>query len=322
MPCLERWEGNPILTREDIPDIPPDLVDVTSVFNPGATMHGERFLLLLRVQTRARETFLLRAESDDGADFEVAREPVALSGLERLEERIYHVYDPRITRLGDRFLVIFAADVEGGSRLGTASTRDFRSFELLGLGAGKDIRNGVLFPEPIGGRTLRLYRPNRVELPFGPTTGDEIRLSESDDLVHWRDVGPVLKGRPHYWDELIGSGPPPVKTRAGWLHIYHGVATHVRGSNIYQAGVALLDLGDPTRVIARGHSNILEPREPYELIGQLPNVVFPTGMIAGDLDGEGFASMGSKVYIYYGAADTSVALATTTIERLIAACHE
>ena len=91
-------------------------------------------------------------------------------------------------------------------------------------------------------------------------SGDAIWLTESDDLVEWRPVGEVMSGRPHYWDELIGSGPPPVKTEAGWLHLYHGVATHFASSNIYQAGAVLLDLEDPSRVIARTWDNILEPR--------------------------------------------------------------
>jgi beta-1,4-mannooligosaccharide/beta-1,4-mannosyl-N-acetylglucosamine phosphorylase len=129
-----------------------------------------------------------------------------------------------------------------------------------------------------------------------------------------------MRGRLHYWDELIGSGPPPVKTRAGWLHVYHGVATHFAAANIYQAGVCLLDLNDPSRLIARGRNNVLEPREPYELSGQVPNVVFPTGIIVDEIDAEGYAAPQSKLRIYYGAADTVVALATATVGELLEAC--
>src|SRR5262249_11627410 len=149
--------------------------------------------------------------------------------------------------------------------------------ELVSFGTA-DARNGVLFPEKVGGRYLLLERPNRTRLEGGVTSGDEIVLRSSDDLVRWERVGPVMRGRLHYWDELIGSGPPPVKTRRGWLHVYHGVATHFAASNIYQAGVCLLDLQDPSRIVARGRNNILEPRETYELTGQVPNVVFPTGL--------------------------------------------
>ena len=132
----------------------------------------------------------------------------------------------------------------------------------------------------------------------------------------------MIDGRFHYWDEFIGSGPPPVKTRRGWLHVYHGVAGHFGSSNIYQAGVVLLDLDDPSRVIGRSRCNILEPREPYELTGQVPNVVFPSGMIVESCDAEGFALPESPVNIYYGAADTVVGLATATVQDLCTAASE
>ncbi len=318
---FQRSERNPIVTRGDVPDVPPHGIDVTSVFNPGAVKHGDRYLLMLRVQTRGRETFLLMASSADGAEFEIAREPVRLDGIERVEGTVHHVYDPRITRIGSTFYVMFAIDTDGGCRLGVAQTCDFASFEFLGAGEHPDIRNGVLFPETIGGRFLRLDRPNAATLDQGLTSGDEIILSASNDLVAWRPLGSVMRGRPHYWDERIGPGPPPVKTRDGWLLVYHGIATHFASSNIYQAGVALLDLDDPSRVVARGRNNVLEPREPYELVGQVPNVVFPSGMIVEPTDEDGFAPPGARVLLYYGAADTCVGLATTTVGALLDACR-
>ncbi|KAF5033341.1 1,4-beta-mannosyl-N-acetylglucosamine phosphorylase [anaerobic digester metagenome] len=135
--------------------------------------------------------------------------------------------------------------------------------------------------------------------------------------MHWKPVAPLIEGRFHYWDEFIGSGPPPVKTRQGWLHIYHGVAGHFGSSNIYQAGVMLLDLNNPAKVLSRSWCNILEPRELYELTGQVPNVVFPCGIIVKEYDADGFAKPESEVYVYYGAADTCVGLAVSTIQELI-----
>ena len=123
-----------------------------------------------------------------------------------------------------------------------------------------------------------------------------------------------MEGRPRRWDELIGSGPPPVKTREGWLHLYHGVATHFGAANVYQAGVALHDLDEPWRVLHRGAFNILEPREPWELTGQVPNVVFPSGMIVERVDGNGFAIDDSPVRVYYGAADTVVGVNPVAIQ--------
>jgi predicted GH43/DUF377 family glycosyl hydrolase len=165
-------------------------------------------------------------------------------------------------------------------------------------------------------------RPNKSRLESGPTSGSTIWLSESDDLLAWRPVAPLIGGRFHYWDEFIGSGPPPFKTREGWLHVYHGVATHFASASVYQAGVVLLDLRDPTRVLGRCRANILEPREIYELVGQVPNVVFPSGLVVEETDAEGFARPESEVKIYYGAADTVVGLATTTVAELLAAARE
>ncbi len=320
--ALTRSPENPILTRADIPDIPPEIVDATSVFNPGAVLYDGRYLLMLRVQTRGRETFFMTAESDDGTHFEVSPHVVPIRGIERVDGTVYHSYDPRITRLGDIFYIMFAMDTDAGCRLGLARTTDFRTFEFVGATGKDDIRNGVLFPEKIAGSYARLDRPNRMRFESGVTSGDEIVLSRSDDLLEWRPVGPVMRGRPHYWDELIGPGPPPVKTREGWLLVYHGIATHLAGACIYQAGTALLALDDPSKVLARSRDNILEPREPYETTGQVPNVVFPSGMIVEGCDEQGFADPDSKVLVYYGAADTSVGLATATVGELLAACRD
>jgi len=319
---MRRYPGNPILTRSDIPDIPPLLTDATSVFNPGAVKDRGITYLMLRVQARSRETFLVMAESADGFRFVVRPQAVELRGIENVRGRIYHVYDARLTALDGAHYVMFAMDMDSGCRLGLARTEDFREFRFLGVTSTDDVRNGVLFPEKIGGLYLRLERPNKAKLEGGPTTGSEIWLAGSDDLAGWRRLGPVMGGRFHYWDEYIGSGPPPVKTRKGWLHIYHGVATHFGSANIYQAGVVLLDLRDPAKVLGRSRGNILEPREPYELCGQVPNVVFPSGMVVDDFDAEGYALPASAVKVYYGAADTSVALAVTTIGELLAAASE
>jgi len=319
---LERSNHNPILTRYDIPAIPPRLTDVTSVFNPAATRCGETYMLMLRVQSRGRETFLLMAESENGTKFTVRRELVEFRGMEDLVGDVYHIYDPRITEIDGIHHVMFAADMADGCRLGVGLTRDFESFEFVGFGGDEDIRNGVLFPERVDGHYVRLDRPNRLSLEGGPTSGDEIFLSTSDDLVTWTRTASIARGRPHYWDERIGSGPPPIKTRDGWLHVYHGIATHFGSSNIYQAGAMLLDLADPTQVIARSRNNILEPREMYELVGQVPNVVFPSGVIVDRVDEEGFAVVDSTVFLYYGAADTCIGLATTTVTDLIASCHD
>ena len=319
---MKRCPSNPILTRKDIPPVSVNTTDVTSVFNPGAIKIGERYFLLLRVQTRGRETILMVAESESGQEFRVQPRIVNIGGIEKIRQKIYHIYDPRLTQIDDWIYAMFAADTDAGCRLGIARTRDMGEFELVSFGGDTDTRNGVLFPERRDGHFLRLERPNQTRLAGGVASGSEIILSQSPDLITWQPIGPVMAGRFHYWDELLGSGPPPVKTPEGWLHVYHGVATHFSSINIYQAGVVLLDLDDPRRVIARSRNNILEPREPYELTGQVPNVVFPSGMIVEEYDSDGFAKPDSLVRVYYGAADTVVCLATTTINDLLRATRE
>lgn len=319
---MKRYSHNPIISRSDIPHIPPPLVDVSSVFNPGAARFGEQIVLLLRVQSRGRQTYLLPAFSENGINFTIGGEPVQLRGFEKLSLTVYHVYDPRVTCIGDTYYITLALDTDEGCRIGLAQTTDFREYEFLGLLLNEDARNAVLFPEKIGGEYVMLYRPNRSQLDGGVTTGSEIELAVSRDLLQWTPKAVVMRGRSHYWDELIGSGPPPLKTHRGWLHIYHGVATHFAASNIYQAGVVLLDLHHPERVIGRSKCNVLEPRELYELTGQVPNVVFPTGLVTSQPVQDGIVDEDTELRLYYGAADTCLCLAITTVGELIEACDE
>jgi len=319
---MKRYPQNPVIGRFDIPHLPPHLVDVSSVFNPGAVRWDEQIVLLLRVQNRGRETYILPAFSSNGIDFDTAREPVLFRGIEKLDFPVYHVYDPRITRIGEIFYITLAIDTDAGCRVGLARTADFQEYEFLGVLLNGDARNAVLFPEAIGGEYAMLYRPNRERLDGGVASGSEVELAVSLDLIHWTPKAAVMQGRFHYWDEFIGSGPPPLKTHRGWLHVYHGVATHFAASNIYQAGVVLLDLDHPEQVIGRSRYNILEPRELYEMVGQVPNVVFPTGLVSTQPDHGGFVDDDTELLLYYGAADTCVCLATTTVRELLEACDE
>ena len=312
-----RSPQNPILTRSDIPNIGPHLRDVSSVFNPGAIKVGDTYHLILRVQNRGRETFLMVADSDDGIHFKTRNETITFKGIENIDETIHHIYDPRVSKIDDDFYLMCAMDMDNGCILGVAKSKDLNSFEFIGIASDHENRNGVIFPEKFNGRYFRLDRPNQA-LNNGIGSGSQICLSSSEDLLNWDRISPVMSGRHHYWDELIGAGPPPVKTRQGWILVYHGIALHFQSSNIYQAGVALLDLADPSKVLARSKYNILEPRKPYELTGQVPNVVFPSGMIVENYDESGFADLDSEVKVYYGAADTSIGLAETTISELIA----
>lgn len=317
---MKRYRNNPIITRADIPKISPQIDDPSSVFNPGAIKIADKYKLILRVQNRGRETYLVLAESSDGIDFEIADKLLEIKGLDKVEEQIFHCYDPRITQLEGIYYLMFAIDFADNCKLGLAASSDFKNFEFLGVVSDDANRNGVLFPEKIKGKYWRLDRPNKLALSGGPVTGRDIYLSSSSDLLNWQSEALVMAGRPHYWDEIIGAGPPPIKTRAGWLLIYHGIAMHY--APIYQAGVALLDLQNPAQVIARSRYNILEPRELYEVAGQVPNVIFPSGMTVDHYDSAGFALAESKVHIYYGAADTVVGLARSTVAELLDKCNK
>lgn len=321
---MRRHVNGPILTRHDIPDVPPRLVDPTSVFNPGAVRWRGQTVLLLRVQTRGRESLMLVAEGDDGVHFRVRPELVEIEGLEEAAgTTVHHVYDPRLTVLDDVLHAVVAVDLDDACRLAVARTTDLQRWELVSFDAEGDTRNGVLFPARVGGRWLRLQRPNPKTHADSPAAGDEMELAASDDLVAWSRVGPVMRGRPRSWDERIGSGPPPVRVAEGWLHVYHGVATHfASGGGVYQAGVVLLDAEDPTQVLARTRRNVLEPRALYELVGQVPNVVFPSGLVVDGVPAHEVAPPEARVRLYYGAADTSVGMAITTVGALLDACRE
>ncbi len=324
---MRRDPRNPILAREHIPAFTPALRDVSSVFNPGAIRYECADLLMLRVQTRSRETALIPALVHDDGTHTFFDAVATIEGLHEHPETIHHIYDPRLTRLDGVIHMVFALDVTdatgaGACRLGVARMQSPTQWELIAIDPSRDTRNGVLFPRRFNGSFLRLERPNRHTRPDGVATGAAICAATSPDLAAW-NLGPeIMAGRWHYWDELIGSGPPPVLTHHGWLHLYHGVATHFAASNIYQAGVCLLDRDDPTRLIRRGAMNILEPRELYELTGQVPNVVFPSGIIVEGIDADVPAPDDAPVRIYYGAADTCVARAHTTIRELLDACAE
>jgi predicted GH43/DUF377 family glycosyl hydrolase len=215
-------------------------------------------------------------------------------------------YDPRITELEGSFYLCHAAHSGHGCRLSLLKTEDFERFEWLGLISETDNRNGVLFPEKVGGLYARFDRPN--------TGGDfgDIWLSYSPDLVYWGKSLCVLRNQDVRWAwSKIGPGAVPIKTPEGWLNVFHGVRTQCKAHYVYQLGVALHDLEDPSRVIRAASEAILEPEEHYELVGQTPSVVFTSGAVVED-DGE--------VKLYYGGADTVMCLATTTVERLLYAC--
>lgn len=297
---VHRWEENPIITVEDIP------FRCNSVFNAAAAICDGEYILLLRVEDlKGRSVFAL-ARSDDGFNFSVdpnpAMEPADFEPFRTYERR--GIEDPRITEMDGVFYVMYTACSQYGPCLALATTLDFKTFTRMGIVSEPENKDGVLFPKKIGGRYARLDRPHSA---LG-----HIWLSYSEDLRMWGDSQVVMTGIGGTWDcDRIGASAPPIETPEGWLEIYHGVKL-TSGGPVYRLGVALLDLEDPSKVLKRSAIPILSPREYYERIGDVGNVVFSCGAIAN--------GPGGKLMVYYGAGDTCICVGTTTIDDLICRC--
>jgi len=297
---VRRFPGNPVLRAADFPRM------VNAVFNPGATTFDGRTLLLLRVEHRTGLSSLAVATSDDGL---TGWEIDPLRGLEprcdQFEEH-WGIEDPRITRVGDEYYVVYVGYSTAGPLVCLATTRDFATWERAGVLQPPDDKDAALFPETFAGRWALIHRP----APHMPGVGVHIWISFSPDLRHWGDAQVLLPARRGgWWDaNKIGLGPPPLLTPDGWLLCYHGVRTTASGS-IYRLGLALLDRDDPTKVLARGNEWILGPEAPYERQGDVPDVVFPCGWVLRD-DGE-------TLHLYYGGADSVVCVAEARLSELL-----
>jgi predicted GH43/DUF377 family glycosyl hydrolase len=300
-PIIKRYEKNPILTKDDVP------YEVVTVHNSAAIKHHDRYILLFRSHLMNGRSIIGFAESSDGFSFNVYPKPFltpAKTGIfEEYEE--YGVEDIRISQIENEYLLTYSAYSRHGVRIALARTKDFNHIDRIALITQTDMRNVVLFPEKISNKYVRLDRPHSKISPWS------IWISYSPDLIHWGDSKVIMKPVQYHWDEMkIGPGATPVKTSEGWLHIYHGVFKTMSGT-IYRLGVALHDLNDPS--IIRGVSDqwILQPEDPWEVSGYVPNVVFTCGAIPED-DG--------TVKIYWGGADQVMCVGTAKIDDLIQLC--
>ncbi len=295
---LKRHPENPILTHQDVPFL------CNAIYNCGATKFGEKYVLVPRVEDGRRDNRLHVAMSDDGVHFTVNPEPISLEPDPEAEVWEAHLYDPRVTLLEGQYYILYCAETRAGvCRIGAVRTPDFETFERLPFMTPPFNRNSALFPEKIGGKYARLERP------MGDGTSMTF-VAYSPDLVHWGGHKPVNLKVETWFSFKWGIGPTPIKTEDGWLLIFHGVWRSCNGL-VYRLGVCLLDLADPSKVVAQCPEFIMTPREPYERAGDVPNCIFSNGAIV-EPDGE--------VKVYYGACDTSICLATTTLEELLAAC--
>ncbi|HEV7664467.1 MAG TPA: glycosidase [Chloroflexota bacterium] len=301
---FQRLPSNPLLTAADWP------YPVHSVFNPGATQlpSGET-LLLVRVEDRRGISHLTAARSTDGVtNWRIDRQPTFSAQPERYPEELWGVEDARIVPLDGlgEYAVTYTAYSRAGPLVALALTDDFRTFERHGAIMSPEDKDAAFFPRQFGGRWALIHRP----VPHTVGAKANMWLSFSPDLNSWGDHTVLLEARDGAWWDAgkIGLSPQPIATREGWLIVYHGVR-HTPAGAIYRVGLALLDLDDPRRVLRRGDDWVVGPREPYEVSGDIPNVVFPCGAVLDAPTGE--------LRLYYGAADSCVGLMTAQIDDVL-----
>jgi predicted GH43/DUF377 family glycosyl hydrolase len=294
-----RYPGNPLLSPERWP------YAINAVMNAGATRVGDQTVLVCRAEDRRGFSHLACAWSRDGASNWVVDEQPALVYDGDHPEEEWGLEDPRVTRVDelDAWIISYTAFGRGGPGISLAKTSDFRSFERLGLVMTPEDKNGVLLPRRVDGQWILFHRPTSIH-------GADIWLSRSSDLKSWSTPELVMSRRPGgWWDSArIGMGAPPLETDEGWLVVYHGVRQTVAGG-LYRAGLALLDLDHPANVLRRAEEWVLGPQAQFEVTGDVPNVVFPCGLVR---DPET-----DTLSLYYGAADTRIGLATANCSEVL-----
>ena len=301
---FRRYEYNPILTVNDWP------YPANSVFNAGATLlPGGETLLLARVEDRRGISHLTAARSRDGiTDWRIDQRPTLLPDPENYPEELWGIEDPRITWIPElnRYAITYTSYSTSGPLVSLALTEDFKEFERKGVVMPPEDKDAALLPRRFNGRWALIHRP----VSGFPGSRANMWLSYSPDLRHWGDHCVMLEARRGAWWDAnkIGLSPQPIETAEGWLVIYHGVRMTPAGC-LYRLGLALFDLEDPGVLIRRGDEWVFGPHESYERVGDVGDVVFPCGVIHEPATGE--------LRLYYGAADTSIALAAGNVNELL-----
>ena len=323
--CIKKIE-RPVLTKDDIP------YEASLIFNAGVAKYNGQYVMVFRNDYGPTEetfpdvrfkTSVGFATSNDGIHWEVRDKTIFDSKDLLPTDEILRLYDPRITVIDNKPYLCMAMDTRHGVRGCIVEVdENFENIKIISASA-PDNRNMVLFPEKINGKFVRLERPFPVYSRGGKDRFD-LWLSTSPDLVFWGETELVLAVEDvPYANDKIGPAAPPIKTDKGWLTLFHAVDKDGnRGKNgwektwkkRYCAGIMLLDLDDPTKVVGMSKLPLIAPETDYETeIGFRQQVIFPGGMIL-EPDGE--------VKIYYGASDTVECLATAKLDDLIALCSE
>jgi predicted GH43/DUF377 family glycosyl hydrolase len=337
-----RFEQNPLLTAKDIQPSSEDMV-VECLVNPGVFRFDKKIWLLVRVVERPEQTegyiriarnqdseieMLQFSKSDpqldfsdprvihyngsdyltsishlrlmcseDGKNFKVAENYPPIFGEGELED--YGIEDCRVTELNGMFYLTYTMVSSNGVGVGLIQTRDWKRFDRKGMILPPHNKDCAIFEEKIRDRYFALHRPSSPELG-----GNYIWIAESPDCIHWGHHKCVAKTREGMWDSArIGAGCAPIETPKGWLAIYHGSDE----LNRYCLGGLLLDLRDPSRVIARSESPLMEPTEAYELNELSGNVIFTNGHLV----------VGDKLHLYYGAGNEVICGAELSIKEIL-----
>lgn len=302
VPLFTRYGQNPILSGEHWP------YPINSVFNAGAVRLADGdTLLLCRVEDRRGLSHLCAARSTNGiGGWRIDQEPTLLANPQQYPEEIWGIEDPRIAYVPEleQYAVAYTSFARGGPGVSLALTKDFRSFDRFGVIMPPEDKDAALLPRRINGYWAMIHRPVT-------TLGAHMWISYSPDLRHWGSHKIILEARRGgWWDaNKIGLCSPPIETAKGWLAIYHGVRNTASGS-IYRLGLALFDLERPDVCLQRGDSWMFGPEAPYERSGDVNDVVFPCGQTIG--------ADGDTINLYYGAADSCMAMATGSIQALLA----
>ena len=303
-----------------------------AVFNPGAFYDGDLVHLLFRAIPKGykREkllnpgngepdfgfdekyiSYIGYASSKDGVHFEWREKPFI--GTEEWFNK-FGSEDPRISKLDGQYLITYTAlqrhafDENNGVRIALAVTRDFKTIEKNGIAGPADLRDkdAVIFPKRINGKIAMLHRvvPN-IQIIYFDSIEEFHHPQNGTWEKHLENLDEHTVMRPEFeWEELkIGAGSTPIETNKGWLLIYHGV----NKKHVYRMGIALLDLNDPSKVIAKSPIPLLEPELDFELYGDVPNVVFPEGAVI----------IGDILHVYYGAADSVIGHAQASLAKVL-----
>ena len=297
---IKKYKKNPIITKADVP------FKVNSIFNPGAVKYEDKYLLLCRVEMPNGRSSLVLAESDDGYDFTVANKPCLTpeDHKECYEYVKWGIEDPRIIPIGDKYYLTYTGYSKYEPLVILAETKNFKNFIIHGPITEPSNKDCAIFPEKIDGYYWKVDRP---------TAGNrnDIWISKSPDLLHWGEYKLLSEPTLGTWEHhKIGASSTPLKTKEGWLLLYHGV--RIFGSSmIYKLGVMLLETNKPWIVKGRSKEPIISPEYDYERVGDVGNVTFSNGWIV-EKDGE--------VRIYYSGADINICVATTSISHLLSMC--